>query len=63
MIWILILAYVIFLIIYILYSLAALYHLREFGFVGDACHTVIILYSAIAIAIILLSFILLFSSI
>lgn len=57
---ILLIAYVIFLIVFAVYSWAALYHLEEFGFVGDASRIVMGVYILLASSTIVFSFIFLF---
>lgn len=57
-----IITYVIFLVVFIIYSIAALYHLESFGFVGDACRPVMITYIILAIFVIIFSFMLLLRS-
>lgn len=53
------LAYGLFLLAFLAYSLAALYHLKEFGFVGDACRLTLIIYIVLASFAITLSLVLL----
>lgn len=52
------LAYFIFLILFIGYSAAGIYHLLRFGYVGDLTRPVLWIYVAISVFIILLSLIL-----
>lgn len=54
----LLLAYFLFLIIFIGYSAAGLYHLLRYGYVGDLTRPVLWIYVAIGIFIILFSLIL-----
>ena len=51
-------AYIIFLLGFIIYSAIGIYHLWRFGYVGDLTKPVIIIYSIIAILIIILSVVL-----
>ena len=55
---IVVVAYLVFLLLYLIFSVAAVYHLWRFGYVGDLTKTAIIIYvllSAIVIAISLVS--------
>ncbi len=56
------LIYILFLAAYAIYGAIAIYHLRRFGYVGDATQGAIIIFSAVSVAIILLSFLYIFSS-
>lgn len=49
--------YLIFVIIFAAFSIAGLYHLWRFGYVGDLTHPVIIVYSVLATIIISLTII------
>lgn len=51
--------YVIFLSAFVVYSLVGIYHLKNYGYVGDACVKVSVAYSAISSAIILATVVLL----
>ncbi len=50
--------YIIFLLGFIVYSSVGIYHLLRFGYVGDLTKPVIVIYSTIAIIIIVISIIL-----
>lgn len=52
----LILAYIIFLIIFGIISTAAFYHCWEFGYIGDATKFAMVIYSIIALAIVVVTF-------
>lgn len=53
----LITAYIFILIAFVLFSAAGIYHLWRFGYSGDASKPIIITYSAVALVIILATFI------
>lgn len=57
----LVFVYIIFLFLFSIYSWAAIYHLKNYGYKGDACQLVIYLYSFICAAIVLFSLFLLFA--
>lgn len=50
--------YFIFLVVFIAYSAAGIYHLWRFGFVGDLTRPMIVLYSIVATGIVVTSLIL-----
>ena len=50
--------YLLFVTVYILYSIIAIYHLKRFGFVGDLCDKIAYIYSFISVVIIVSSLIL-----
>lgn len=52
----LIAAYGLFILIYLVYSLVGIYHLRRFGYAGDLTKTIIFIYSLLSVVIILGSF-------
>lgn len=54
-----IIAYIVFLIIYYIFSAIMFYHLKEFSYVGDACKPMRVAYSVASIIIIISSIILL----
>lgn len=58
---ILLICYLIFLAIYLVYSLVGIYHLWRFGYVGDLTRPAIILYVLMSAAIIGLSLLLIAS--
>lgn len=43
---------------YAIFSIAAIYHLNRFGYVGDLTKPVIILYSILSISVIIISLVL-----
>ena len=47
--------YFIFLLAYLIFSLAGVYHLRRFGYAGDLTKTIIIVYTLLSVAVIVLS--------
>lgn len=53
----LLIAYFLFLVIYLIYSVIAIYHLWRFGYVGDLTKPAIIFYIIISVAIIVISLI------
>ena len=53
----LVISYLIFLAGFIIFSLAGIYHLRRFGYVGDFTHPVIISYVILSAIIIILTLI------
>ena len=50
--------YLLFLIAFVAYSAAGIYHLWRFGFVGDLTRPMIVFYSLIGIIIIIISLVL-----
>jgi hypothetical protein len=54
---ILITVYLIYLVIFIIFSVLGLYHLWKYGFKGDKTKIAIIIYSVVALALIIVSFI------
>lgn len=50
--------YIIFIVIFLIYSAMGIYHLWRFGYVGDFTKPVIIIYSVLAAAIIIFSLVL-----
>jgi len=58
MITAMIITYLIILLVFVLYSAMGIYHLWRFGYSGDASKKVIIIYSAIALLIIVTTFLL-----
>jgi len=61
MFWIII-GFIAFLFVYIVYSLAAFYHCREFGYAGDATSLMMVVYSLISLIIIVGTFYFLINS-
>lgn len=55
MIWIII-GYLAFLLIFFIFSLAAFYHCREYGYAGDATNFMMLIYIIISIVIIIGTF-------
>lgn len=53
--------YVSFLAVYVIFSLAAFYHCREYGYAGDATNFMMVIYTIISLVIIIGTFLLLFS--
>lgn len=51
-------AYIIFLLGFIIYSAVGIYHLWRFGYVGDLTKPAIVIYSVVALAIIIISMVL-----
>ena len=51
-------AYIIFLIGFIIYSAIGIYHLWRFGYVGDLTKPAVVIYSVLAIIIIIISIVL-----
>ena len=54
-------AYIFFVLVYIIYSLVGIYHLRRFGYLGDLTKLVIFVYSVVSFSIIIISLVLLIS--
>ena len=52
---ILVSAYAIFLIVFLIYSLIGSYHLRRFGYAGDLTKPVILFYTIISTAVIIVT--------
>jgi len=57
----LLLIYFIFLLLFAVYSIIGIYHLWRFGYVGDLTKPAIVLYLIFSLAIIALTFLLIFS--
>jgi len=55
----LIIAYLIFIVSFVVYSAAGIYHLWRFGYSGDLSKVIIVIYSLITLAIIVVSLFLL----
>ncbi|MBU2595708.1 hypothetical protein KJ713_02690 [Patescibacteria group bacterium] len=55
MLWI-ILGYIAFLVVFFIFSIAAFYHCREYGYTGDATNLMMIVYSLISLVIIIGTF-------
>ena len=55
MFWI-ILGYIAFLVVFFIFSLAAFYHCREYGYAGDATKSMMVIYSLISLVIIVGTF-------
>lgn len=55
--------YAVFIIIFLIFSYAGIYHLRRFGYAGDLTKPIIILYSLLSLAIIIASILALVSEI
>ena len=53
----LLISYIIFLLAFIVYSAAGIYHLRRFGYVGDLTKPVTAIYIIVSIAVIVITFI------
>jgi len=53
------LSYGIFILIYVLFSLAGIYHLWRFGYSGDLSKVIIIIYSIVSVIIIMTTVLLL----
>lgn len=51
-------AYIVFLILYIIYSALGLYHLWRYGYVGDLTKPAIVTYVILSVVVIVVSFIL-----
>ncbi len=45
--------YLVFLIGFLVFSGVALFHLSEYGYVGDFCRTMIVIYAAVAASLML----------
>ena len=58
MTWIII-GYLAFLVIFFVFSLAAFYHCREYGYAGDATKVMMVVYTIISLVIIITTFYLL----
>ena len=56
----LIVAYVVFVIIFTVFSLVGIYHLRRYGYAGDLTKPIILVYSILSTLIIIASFIAIF---
>jgi len=48
--------FIFFLLIYTLFSLAAFYHCREYGYAGDATNIMMVIYSLVSVVIIVGTF-------
>jgi uncharacterized membrane protein YoaT (DUF817 family) len=56
-----IIGYIIFLIVYAVFVLAAFYHTWEYGYAGDASKAVMFAYAGACVMVVIITFILLFS--
>ena len=56
-----ILGFIAFLLVFFIFSLAAFYHAREYGYAGDASKVVIFSFITISIVVVVLTFIFLLS--
>lgn len=52
---IVVVAYFIFIVLYLIFSAAAIYHLWRFGYVGDLTKTAIVLYTLLSVVVIAIS--------
>lgn len=52
---IVIVAYLVFVILYLIFSVAAIYHLWRFGYVGDLTKTAIIIYVISSVVVLAIS--------
>jgi len=59
----LIIAYLIFLIAFSIYSYFALYHLQEYGNIGDASKIVLVSYIFLSAAVVIITFVIFISRI
>ena len=53
----LLVSYFVFLLVFIVFSIAGIYHLRRFGYVGDLTQPIIIIYIIISIVVIVFTII------
>lgn len=53
----LLISYFVFLLVFIVFSIAGIYHLRRFGYVGDLTQPVIIIYVVVSIVVIVFTII------